>query len=72
VKQKVHTPAIACCARCNTPGRLEEDWGFRDTWKIICFNCNRSTKYCGTRHRAVCRWNNAQSRIAAELEAPNV
>ena len=68
MKQKVHTPAIANCARCKIPGRLQEDWDFRDTWKIICFNCNHSTKYCRTGHRAICRWNNAQARIADELD----
>jgi hypothetical protein len=68
VKQKVFTPAIVDCARCNVPPRLCEDFDFRDTWQIGCLNCNHSTKFCSTGHRAICRWNNAQARIAAELD----
>ena len=67
MKQKVTTPEIANCAKCNIPARLMEDWDFRDTWQVICLNYTHSTKFCNTGHRAICRWNNAQSKIATEL-----
>jgi hypothetical protein len=71
MKQRIITPAISNCAKCGAEARLEEDWDFRDTWRGVCTNGHSVGRYCGTRHRATCRWNNAQLRIAAELEGGN-
>ena len=62
MKQNVITPALLSCAKCGAQPKLEEDWDFRDMWQVVCLTpgCGRRTKECGTRHRATCRWNNAQ------------
>lgn len=37
----------------------------------MCDKNHTSTRECGTIHRAICRWNNAQARIHADaMEAP--
>lgn len=69
MKQKVHTPAIANCARCNAKGKVL-DWDFRDMWRVYCDNGHTSTKECGTVHRAICRWNNAQARFITAHAIP--
>jgi hypothetical protein len=61
--QKIKTPPITPCARCGAKAKCIEDWDFRDMWKVICDNNHTSTKDCGTKHRAICRWNNAQIKL---------
>ena len=71
MKQKVITPEIANCARCGAKA-VVLDWDFRNKWRVYCDNTHTSTKQCGTAHRAICRWNNAQARFAAATAAPEV
>ena len=59
MKQPIKTPPIAPCARCGADAKCI-DWDFRDRWRVMCDNNHTSTKECGTRHRAICRWNNTQ------------
>ena len=39
-------------------------------WRVMCDNNHVSTKECATRHRAVCRWNNAQEKILRNATPP--
>ena len=58
MKQPIKTPELKSCL-CGTKPTIEEDWDFRDTYKVICHNCNKSlSKYCSSHHRAICLWNN--------------
>lgn len=69
-KQVATTPAIAKCARCGANATCI-DWNYRDLWCVMCDKNHTSTRECGTIHRAICRWNNAQARIHADaMEAP--
>jgi hypothetical protein len=72
MSQKVITPAIADCAKCKVSAKPEEDWDFHNTWRIVCLNYKHSTKYCGTVHRATCRWNNAQECLISANAMPTV
>jgi hypothetical protein len=60
--QQIKTPPIVPCARCGAEAKCI-DWNFRDMWKVMCDNNHTSTKECSTRHRAICRWNNAQIKL---------
>ena len=60
--QQIKTPPIVPCARCGAEAKCI-DWDFRDMWKVMCDNNHTSTKECSTRHRAICRWNNAQIKL---------
>ena len=59
--QRPITPPIALCAKCGAKAECL-DWDFNDRWQVICDNNHTSTKECGSRHRAICRWNNAQAK----------
>ena len=61
-KQPIKTPEIKQCF-CGAHARLV-DWDFRDMWRVMCNNNHTLTKECGTKHRAVCRWN---ARVEARL-----
>ena len=59
--QKIVTPEIAKCAKCGANAKCL-DWDFNDQWKVYCDNNHTATRECGTRHRAICRWNNEQTK----------
>ncbi len=59
--QRVFTPPIADCAICGAKAMCI-DWHFRGMWRVMCDNNHTATRECGTTHRAICRWNNAQAR----------
>jgi hypothetical protein len=59
--QKIVTPEIVKCAKCGADATCL-DWDFNDQWKVYCDNNHTATRECGTRHRAICRWNNAQTK----------
>jgi hypothetical protein len=59
-QQRATTPPIALCAKC---GAKAECFDFDFLYRVICNNYHTATKRCGSRHRAVCRWNNAQERL---------
>jgi hypothetical protein len=59
--QKVTTPPIALCAKCGAKAKCFDDCDYR--WRVICNNHHTATKVCGSRHRAICRWNNAQEKL---------
>ena len=61
-KQTIKTPPILPCARCGAEAMCI-DWDFNDMWRVMCDNNHTSTKRCGTAHRAICRWNNAQTKL---------
>lgn len=62
MKQQVKTPPIAPCARCGAEAMCI-DWNYRGFYRVICNNNHTSTKECGSFHRAVCLWNNAQTKL---------
>ena len=62
MKQPIKTPPIATCARCGADAKCI-DWDFRDRWRVMCNNNHTSTNECATKHRAICLWNNAQTRM---------
>ena len=62
MKQPIKTPPIATCARCGADAKCI-DWDFRDRWRVMCNNNHTSTNECATKHRAICIWNNAQTRM---------
>lgn len=57
--QIVKTPAILNCTKCGAKA-VCIDWDFQDRWRVMCDNNHTETKECGSRHRAICRWNNKQ------------
>lgn len=67
MRQKVKTPDIATCAICGAKATAL-DWDYRDMWRVMCDNNHTATKECGTKHRAVCRWNAAQNRTSVNAE----
>ena len=62
MKQPIKTPPIATCARCGADAKCI-DWDFRDRWRVMCNNNHTSTNECATNHRAICLWNNAQTKM---------
>ena len=54
--QKVITPYTSKC-HCGLPAHAI-DWDFNDKWAVMCDNNHTMTKPCGTKHRAICLWNN--------------
>ena len=62
MKQPIKTPPIATCARCGADAKCI-DWDFRDRWRVMCNNNHTSTNECATKHRAICVWNNAQTKM---------
>ena len=69
MKQRVITPPIADCAICGAKAMCI-DWDFRFAYKVICDNNHVATRECGTVHRAICRWNNAQARLVSAQALP--
>ena len=59
MKQKVITPQIKKCF-CGSETKFETDeYGQELVLRVCCIENNHHfTKYCGTRHKAVCKWNN--------------
>jgi hypothetical protein len=69
--QQIKTPSVAPCTRCGAEARCI-DWHYNGKYKVWCDNNHTSTKECGSWHRAVCLWNNAQTKLlttASEIES---
>jgi len=60
------TPPVSDCY-CGKKA-IAIDWEFRDRWQVICDSNHTLTKECGSRHRAVCRWNNRVSERKRKLK----
>ena len=54
--QKIITPEIAECY-CGAKA-MAIDWNYNDMWVVMCDNNHTLSKKCGTKHRAICKWNN--------------
>jgi len=65
--QKIKTPPIEPCAICGASAK-SIDWYFRSRYRVICDNNHTATGEFNTVHRAICRWNNAQKKIAEQVE----
>lgn len=72
MKQKPTTPQIKNCI-CGSVARVYSDdgdysqrGGYGFMFMVMCESCRKSTKYCGSRHRAICKWNNKQSKRKPE------
>ena len=57
--QRPITPPIALCAKCGAEAKCID---LDSLWRVVCENNHKATKRCGSRHRAICRWNNAQAK----------
>lgn len=55
--QKIITPDIKNCF-CGAKAKIQtwDDYDF--IYQVICENKHTLSKYCRTRHRAICKWNN--------------
>ena len=62
-------PTILPCACCNSVAKLDEDWDFRDTWRVECQTAllnkckNTMVGYNISCNRAIQKWNNQQNLI---------
>lgn len=58
MKQKVITPQINNCY-CGSLAKIQT-WDIYGEYifQVVCENRHTLTRYCGTKHRAICRWNN--------------
>jgi len=57
-KQPIITPEISQCY-CGAKAKiLTWDVYGEYEYQVKCENKHTLTKYCGTKHRAICRWNN--------------
>lgn len=67
--QKVVTPKIKECPICGAEAKALS-WNFDFNYQVMCDNNHTLTKECGSRHRAVCKWNNKADKInkGEELE----
>ncbi len=64
MKQKVITPEISTCF-CGAKSKVQTwDTYGEYIYQVVCENRHTLTKYCGTRHRAICRWNNRVVKIS--------
>lgn len=66
-KQKIITPEVSDCY-CGAKARTI-DWYYNDQWKVYCDKNHTLSKECGSRHRAVCLWNNRVKEIKEKEEA---
>ena len=62
--QKITTPPIAKCAACGADAKCI-DWDYDFGYRVICDNNHTATGKFITSHRAICRWNTAQRKVAA-------
>jgi len=62
MKQPIFTPAISKCARCGADADCIS-WDFNFWYRVMCKNNHVSSGECNSRHRAICRWNNAQDKF---------
>jgi hypothetical protein len=62
--QKVTTPPIKNCVKCGTAAKCI-DWNFKMRYRVMCDQNHICTGEFNTRHRAICRWNNAQDKIGS-------
>lgn len=62
--QKIHTPDIKVCAICGAKAIII-DWDYDCNYRVYCDNNHTATKNCGSVHRAICKWNNAQAKITS-------
>lgn len=61
MKQKVITPKVKNC-QCGSEARAI--WMDHDQWQVHCvYNDHRLTPEMGSKHRAVCRWNNTIDKL---------
>ena len=65
MNQKIITPPILNCARYGATAKALS-WNFN--YKVYCDNNHTSTQECGSRHRAICRWNNNQIKMCEEIK----
>jgi len=58
MKQKIITPELKECF-CGAKSKIQT-WDIYGAYiyQVVCENRHTLTRYCGTRHRAICRWNN--------------
>jgi len=56
--QKITTPEISKCY-CGASAKVQT-WDIygENIYQVVCENRHTVTKYCGTKHKAICRWNN--------------
>lgn len=62
VIQRIITPPVANCEVCGVKAMCL-DWNYNFRYRVMCDNNHVATKECGSAHRAICRWNNAQKRL---------
>ena len=56
--QKITTPKIKKCS-CGSDAKIQTwDCYGEYEFQVVCENKHTLTKYCKTKHRAICRWNN--------------
>ena len=59
MKQKVITPQMKKCF-CGSEVKMTS-WEYGQEWvvRVECIDNNHSlTRYCGSTHKAICKWNN--------------
>lgn len=63
-KQKVITPEIKNCPNCNDIAVIKTILEYDTMYRVVCRSCGKClTKECGSKHRAICKWNNKVDRI---------
>ncbi len=66
MKQKVITPDIKPCPVCGSRA-VALSWNFNFNYQVMCDKNHTLTKECGSRHRAICKWNNAVDKYLIEI-----
>lgn len=54
--QKIITPPISKCY-CGEEAKIQTWESYDIIYQVVCNNRHTLTKYCGSAHRAICRWN---------------
>ena len=58
--QKIITPEIKKCY-CGANAKIQTWEDYDIIYQVVCENRHTLSKYCRTRHRAICLWNNRVS-----------
>ena len=67
MSQKLITPEISECPRCGSSNTKCISENFNEQYHVECYSCNQTlTRECGSRHRAICKWNNRVNQLTQE------
>lgn len=62
MEQDIVTPKTRNCTKCGADAHTI-DWDYNDRWQVMCDNNHTATGKFNTKHRSICKWNNAQDKL---------